>query len=135
EPAYDIAGDTFDYAINGDVAHFAVFDAIGHGLEASQIANLAVGSYRNSRRHDAELPDILLEMDRVVSSAFGDKRFVTVQVGTLTLGTGELRLLNAGHPPPLLLREGRDAGDIPCHPCLPVGLGIVPSRPTVLALE
>ena len=32
EPAYDVAGDTFDYAINGDVLLvFAILDAMGHG--------------------------------------------------------------------------------------------------------
>ena len=41
EPAYEIAGDAFDYAVNGDVAHVAMFDAVGHGLRACQLANLA----------------------------------------------------------------------------------------------
>ena len=27
EPAYEIAGDTFDYAVNGDTAHLAILDA------------------------------------------------------------------------------------------------------------
>jgi serine/threonine protein phosphatase PrpC len=135
QPAYDIAGDTFDYAVNGDVVHFGVFDAIGHGLEASQIANLAVASYRNSRRHDFDLAEILVEMDDVVSRAFGRERFVTAQLGTIHLPTGELRLVNAGHPPPLLLRGDRDAGDVSCGPGRPVGLGAVPSGETVLALE
>jgi serine phosphatase RsbU (regulator of sigma subunit) len=135
QPAYDIAGDTFDYAVNGDVVHFGVFDAIGHGLEASQIANLAVASYRNSRRHDFDLAEILVEMDDVVSRAFGREQFVTAQLGTIHLPTGELRLVNAGHPPPLLLRGDRDAGDVSCGPGRPVGLGAVPSGETVLALE
>ena len=55
EPAYEIAGDAFDYAVNGDVAHVAIIDAMGHGLEASRMANLAVGSYRHSRRHAREV--------------------------------------------------------------------------------
>jgi serine phosphatase RsbU (regulator of sigma subunit) len=135
EPAYDIAGDTFDYAVNGDVAHFAVFDAMGHGLEASRIANLTVGSYRNSRRRDAALAESLLEMDRVVSTEIGEHRFVTAQLGTVDLTSGVLRLLNAGHPPPFLLRAGADAGDVPCEPCLPVGLGAVPTSRTELPLQ
>jgi len=135
EPAYDIAGDTFDYAVNGDLAHFALFDAMGHGLEASRIANLAVGSYRNSRRRDAGLAETLLAMDRVVSTEIGEHRFVTAQLGTLDLNTGVLRLLNAGHPPPLLLRGRADAGDVPCDPCLPVGLGAVPTSRTELSLQ
>ena len=31
EPAYDIAGDAFDYAVNGADLHFAIFDGLGHG--------------------------------------------------------------------------------------------------------
>jgi hypothetical protein len=30
-PAYDVGGDAFDYALNGNIAHVAVFDAVGHG--------------------------------------------------------------------------------------------------------
>src|SRR5436189_153511 len=32
EPAYDIAGDAFDYALNGTDLHLAIFDGLGHGL-------------------------------------------------------------------------------------------------------
>src|SRR4051812_39979896 len=32
EPAYDNGGDALDYAVNEDILHFAVFDAMGHGL-------------------------------------------------------------------------------------------------------
>jgi serine phosphatase RsbU (regulator of sigma subunit) len=32
EPAYDVAGDSFDYAINDKIVHLAVIDAMGHGL-------------------------------------------------------------------------------------------------------
>ena len=38
EPCYDIGGDAFDYALNGGVLHFAVFDAMGHGLAAAGVA-------------------------------------------------------------------------------------------------
>ena len=35
EPCYDIGGDAFDYALDDGVLHFAVFDAMGHGLAAA----------------------------------------------------------------------------------------------------
>jgi hypothetical protein len=127
EPAYDIAGDTFDYAVNGDLAHVAVLDAMGHGLEASRIANLAVGSYRNSRRANRDLAAMLIEMDRVIAQEIGAHRFVTGQLATVDLDHGVLRMINAGHPPPLHFRGGVDIGDLPCTPCLPLGLGAVPT--------
>jgi len=63
EPAYEIAGDAFDYAVNGDVAHLAVVDAMGHGLEASRMANLAIASYRHSRRRGLDLIGTFQAMD------------------------------------------------------------------------
>ena len=53
EPSYDIGGDAFDYAINEGVLHFAVFDAMGHGLAAAGVAAYALSVYRHGRRrHD-----------------------------------------------------------------------------------
>jgi hypothetical protein len=50
EPAYEVAGDAFDYALNGTTAHLAVIDPVGHDLTASILAAVTVGSYRHSRR-------------------------------------------------------------------------------------
>ena len=53
QPSHGIAGDAFDYAVNGRTASVAVFDAMGHGNEASRMANVAVGFFRNARRRGA----------------------------------------------------------------------------------
>ena len=53
EPAYDIAGDAFDYAINGTDLHLAIFDGLGHGLGSTLLTGLAVGAYRHARRDGA----------------------------------------------------------------------------------
>jgi hypothetical protein len=135
EPAYDIAGDTFDYAANREVLSLAVLDAMGHGLEASQIANLAVGEYRRGRRSDQTLGELLRGMDEVVRSQFGDNRFVTGQLAELDLETGVLTVVNAGHPAPLVFRDGLDAGDLPCKPCPPMGLGLIRTEEATLAMD
>lgn len=122
KPAYDVAGDCFDYAINGDTAHVAIFDAMGHGLEAGRIANLAMGTYRTARRKNFDLVATVRAIDVVVASVFGDERFTTGQLATLHLPTGALRWINAGHPKPLLLRGGK-ALDLRAETCLPFGLG------------
>jgi serine phosphatase RsbU (regulator of sigma subunit) len=57
QPAYEVGGDSFDYALNGDTLEFGVFDAMGHGLGSSQLAHLAVTSYRHSRRSRLDLDD------------------------------------------------------------------------------
>ncbi len=135
EPAYEIAGDAFDYAVNGDVAHMAIIDAMGHGLEASRMANLAVGSYRHSRRHGMDLVQTFTAMDAVVADQFGLERFVTGQLATLDLAGGRLEWVNAGHPRPLLLRGRRPIEDLACETSLPLGLGSVPVQVAEVSLE
>lgn len=134
EPAYDIAGDSFDYALNGSTLHLAVFDAMGHGLTASRIANLAVTSYRNSRRGGRDLGTIYREMDQVVADAFGEGTFVTGHLAELDTESGLLTVLNAGHPRPLLIRDG-SMHILEFEPAAPVGLGFVDAEATQLRLE
>ncbi len=63
EPAYDVAGDSFDYALNGDVLHVCMIDAMGHGLDAAVMATVAIGAYRHARRQNVELEDLYAAMD------------------------------------------------------------------------
>ena len=135
EPAYEIAGDAFDYAVNGDRVHLAIVDAMGHGLEASRMANLAVGSYRHSRRHGLGLAETFRAMDQVVADEFGPERFVTGQLARLDLSTGCMSWVNAGHPRPLLWRRGKLVDDLHCETSLPLGLGYVPAEVAQVSLE
>jgi sigma-B regulation protein RsbU (phosphoserine phosphatase) len=134
EPAYEIAGDAFDYAVNGDVAHVAIIDAMGHGLEASRMANLAVGSYRHSRRRGDGLIETFAAMDETIADQFGPGKFVTGQMASLDLTSGELSWVNAGHPRPLVRRDGRPSDDLVCETALPLGLGSVPAEVAQLTL-
>jgi hypothetical protein len=135
EPAYEIAGDAFDYAVNANVADLAILDAMGHGLEASRMANLAVGSYRHSRRHGLDLLETFTAIDHAVAGAFGAEKFVTGQLSRLDLRTGELTWVNAGHPHPLVSRGGRPLEDLHCETSLPMGLGSVPTGVATVSLE
>jgi serine phosphatase RsbU (regulator of sigma subunit) len=123
EPAYDVAGDSFDYALNDDALHVAIIDAMGHGLDAAVMATVAVSAYRHARRDDVELPDLYAAMDRAIAGQFGEERFVTVQMAHLDVGSGRLLWVNAGHPHPLLLRGGRMVRALDSPPTLPVGFG------------
>ncbi|MFE2678616.1 hypothetical protein [Streptomyces hygroscopicus] len=55
EPAYQVSGDAFDYAVADRVLHLGIFDAMGHDTPAGVTANLAVAACRNSRRQGAGL--------------------------------------------------------------------------------
>lgn len=123
EPAYNVAGDSFDYAINGNVLHLAVIDAMGHGLNAAMLATLAISAYRHARRASVGLAGLYGLMDAVIEQQFGAEQFVTAQLMRLDIATGQLQWVNAGHPAPLLIRDRRVAQALESPGTLPVGFG------------
>ncbi len=122
-PAYEVGGDSFDYAVNGDSLDFAVFDAMGHGLDSSQLAHLAVTSYRHSRRSGLDLEAAYRAMDEAIAATGTGEEFVTCILGRLDVLDGNLTWINVGHPLPLLVRGGEVLGSLSCEPTLPAGLG------------
>ncbi|MCU1459110.1 MAG: protein serine/threonine phosphatase [Actinomycetia bacterium] len=123
EPAYHIGGDAFDYALNGDVLHFAIFDSMGHDLAASLVASLAVAAYRNCRREGVGFDATLEAIDTAIADQFGGEKFVTLQFGELDTSTRICRWVNAGHPLPVLSRSTDIVGQVGCAPSVPAGLG------------
>ncbi|MEU1450400.1 PP2C family protein-serine/threonine phosphatase [Streptomyces mirabilis] len=123
EPAYRVAGDSFDYALNGNILHAAVIDAMGHGLDAAVMATVAIGAYRHARRVFVSLAEKYAFMDDAISRQFGPDHFVTAQLMHVNVATGELELVNAGHPAPLLIRDGRVVRQLESATTLPVGFG------------
>ncbi|WP_329390509.1 PP2C family protein-serine/threonine phosphatase [Streptomyces sp. NBC_01716] len=123
EPAYRVAGDSFDYALNDNILHVAVIDAMGHDLDAATMATIAIGAYRHARRVFVSLAEKYAFMDHAISRQFGNDHFVTAQLMHLNIATGELELVNAGHPAPLLIREGQVVRQLESATTLPVGFG------------
>ncbi|MEO5876033.1 MAG: PP2C family protein-serine/threonine phosphatase [Streptosporangiaceae bacterium] len=128
EPAYEVGGDAFDYALLQDTLHVSMFDAVGHDLEAGLTSSVAMAACRNSRRADLDLHDMVQTIDDTLAARFAD-RFATAILLQLHLPTGTLRWVNCGHPPPLLVRDGRvvkvlDSGTGKPHRP-PLGLGPV----------
>lgn len=135
EPAYEVAGDAFDYALNGTTAHLAVIDPVGHDLTASILAAVTVGSYRHSRRAGLGLAETYAAADQVIATQFGGERFVTGQFAQLDCVAGRLQWLNAGHPLPLLVRGAKVVDTLACRPDPPLGLGIGQPELATAALE
>ena len=123
ENAYETGGDAFDYAVNGEIAHFGIFDAMGHGMSASLMAAAVVAAYRGSRRESFDLAATYTTLDQVVVTHFGEGQFVTAQFGQLDMVTGEFTWINAGHPGPLIIRQLRNASTLGRSPSLPLGMG------------
>jgi serine phosphatase RsbU (regulator of sigma subunit) len=122
EPAYSIGGDSFDYALDPEGVRFAIIDAVGHGMPAVLLTVAAINALRNARREARSMPDAYAAAGLVLKARFGEEAYVTGQIGTLDVRSGRLSWLNAGHPLPLLVRDGH-VRQLRCRPSLPMGLG------------
>jgi serine phosphatase RsbU (regulator of sigma subunit) len=107
EPAATVGGDTFDYALGRDSLQISITDAVGHEVAAALLATLLVSSLRNERRRGVGLGAEAAAANDAVAAHGAPGQFVTGQVLRVDLGTGSARIVNAGHPLPLRLRDGR----------------------------
>jgi serine phosphatase RsbU (regulator of sigma subunit) len=132
EPCYDVGGDAFDYAANGDVLHVALFDTVGHGISASALTTLTLNTYRNARRSGLSLVDTCRSIDKWINAQYPGS-FVTALLAELDTATGQYRRISAGHPAELMLRAGRQLPALPVPTTLPLGLGHMINRPPGVA--
>jgi len=124
EPAYQVSGDAFDYAIAGPVVHLSIFDAMGHDTAAGLTAHLAMAAGRNHRRQGASLAETGEVIEGVLIEQFGQTRYVTGVLADLDTRTGELTWVNRGHHPPVVIRGGRWTTLLHCPPAHPLGTGL-----------
>ena len=107
-PAETLGGDFFDIIPVSDVAAgILICDVMGHGIRAALVTSILRGMLDKYRdvAHDPEellhqINQALLANLKSVSSTV----FATACYGVLDATTGRLRLANAGHPAPLIIR-------------------------------
>ncbi|MFF4185049.1 PP2C family protein-serine/threonine phosphatase [Streptomyces sp. NPDC001691] len=106
EPAYEIGGDAFDHSLTQSTLHAAILDAMGHDLASGLTTSVALAGCRNARRAGAGLLDLVGTIDQALAQWLPDK-FCTGILTQLDLSTGMFSWCNCGHPPPVLIRDGR----------------------------
>ncbi|WP_432510592.1 PP2C family protein-serine/threonine phosphatase [Kineococcus sp. SYSU DK001] len=121
EPASTVGGDTFDYALDAERLYVSMTDAMGHDVDAALLASLAVGSLRNSRRAGGDLASMAATAGAAIDEHRGGLGFVTGLLLSVELSTGQVQVVNAGHPAPLLARGGR-VQPVELTPDLPLGV-------------
>lgn len=107
EPAGDIGGDTFDFSLERDTLHLSMSDAMGHTLSAALLATVLVGALRNARRRSTGLAEQARAAHEALAAYADEGQFATGQLVRIDLPTGTARIVNAGHPPPIRIRDGR----------------------------
>ena len=106
EPAGQIAGDTFDFSLDRDHLHLSMTDAMGHALDAAVLASVLVGGLRNARRAGVGIAEQAERASAGLAEHTQHGEFVTGQLARIDLRSGIASIVNAGHPPPLRLRDG-----------------------------
>ncbi|MFK8906572.1 PP2C family protein-serine/threonine phosphatase [Streptomyces sp. YS-3] len=106
EPAYGIFGDNFDWSATADRFMLYVSNGMGEGIEASLLTNLAVNALRNARRAGIELADQAALADQAVYAHYRGRCYLSVLMFDFDLATGRARVVDAGSPQMLRLRDG-----------------------------
>ena len=107
EPAGNVGGDTFDFALERDTLHLSMTDAMGHEVDAAVLATVLVGALRNARRPASGSPSRRACANAGLAdfAAPGRVRHRAARADGPRAQTATI--VNAGHPPPLRLRDGR----------------------------
>ena len=119
EPAYEVSGDVFDYAIADETVHLALFDAMGHDTAAGLTANLARRRQPQPAPAEPRPPGHRRGRGTSPGGAFGANRYATGILAELDSTTGVLTWTSLGHPPPVIIRKGRTALSLPARPPRP----------------
>jgi serine phosphatase RsbU (regulator of sigma subunit) len=107
EPAGQVGGDTFDFSLDRNTLHVSMTDAMGHSVTSALLATLVVGALRNTRRRGASLIEQAQSAHEALLGYAQHGGFVTGQLLRIDLVAQTARILNAGHPRPVRLRDRR----------------------------
>jgi serine phosphatase RsbU (regulator of sigma subunit) len=107
EPAAAVGGDTFDYTLDRNSLQVSITDAVGHQVSAALLATLLVGGLRNGRRKGLDLAGQAAYANDCLADNAAAGQFVTGQLLRVDLHNRTAGIINAGHPFPLRLRDGR----------------------------
>ena len=130
-PAREVGGDSFDFiALDAGRLGLAVGDISGKGVAAALImANLQALLRSRAPLRGDDLRDLMADINRLLVASIPDNRFATYFYGVLDPARRLLTYVNAGHNPPMLLRNGAaNAAPTPIVRLEPTGtmLGMFP---------
>ncbi len=106
-PARVVGGDFYDYfSLPDGRLGIVIGDVSGKGMPAALLMVVTRTLLRACARRNPTPGPCLEEVNRLLLRDSSAERFVTLFYGVFDAVGGELRYTNAGHNPPLLLRDG-----------------------------
>ncbi len=129
-PFWGVGGDYYDvFTLDSDRTFIVLGDVSGKGLPAALIMGLLHGMVRTASRSwdGTNHHELTSEVNRLLCSSTASNRFVTFFWSCYEPLTGQMRFINAGHNPPVLVRPSSGACEIEeIAPGGPV-LGLLPN--------
>lgn len=117
-----IGGDLYDCYHSRSHTRFLLGDVRGKGIGAVEQAARVIRAFRQAAAIQSELDAVAEDMSGYLIPFFDDEEFVTALLLDTTDAARPL-LVNAGHPPPLLIRRDRTCAFVDTDADLPLGLG------------
>ena len=106
DPAKFVGGDLYDYYVRDNKLLFCIGDVSGKGVPAALLMAIAHSLFRTLSAHIDSPESIMQALNASISENNPDIMFITMFLGVLDIDTGVVRYCNAGHNPPLVIREG-----------------------------
>lgn len=124
----EVGGDYYDFfRLNEHEYAFCIADVSGKGVSAALLMSNFQANVRALFSYVPTLEELVIILnDKVMNSAKGEK-FITAFFGKYNLTKRELKYINAGHNPPVIIRNG--VLELLREGCL--GLGMVDELPFV----
>lgn len=105
-PAHEVGGDFYDFfMIDKDNLAFLVADVSDKGAGAAMFMAVSRSMIRMRAQMGGSPSEIVSDVDQILSENRKNKMFVTIWMGILNLGTGEIAACNAGHDYPALRKK------------------------------
>ncbi|MFF7447783.1 MULTISPECIES: SpoIIE family protein phosphatase [unclassified Streptomyces] len=126
-----IGGDLYAVQDSPHGVRLVVGDVRGKGMGAVAAVAVVIGAFREAAEQEAGLEAVARRLERALARE-GTRRegldafegFTTVVLAELPHGDGLVRILNRGHPPPLLLCPDGTVRSLPAaEAALPLGMG------------
>jgi serine phosphatase RsbU (regulator of sigma subunit) len=134
ETGAQIGGDLYEAVHTRYGVRMIVGDVRGKGLPAVRLAAAVLGAFREAAHYDAELVEVMnhcaaaLERQSTGRNAIDQgceeeraEDFVTAVVAQVC-DNCTVQVVNRGHPPPLVLHQGKVEALMPASPLPPLGL-------------
>ncbi|MGW2532297.1 PP2C family protein-serine/threonine phosphatase [Streptomyces sp. NPDC001595] len=126
-----IGGDLYAVQDSPYGVRLVVGDVRGKGMGAVAAVAVVIGAFREAAEHEGTLEAVAQRLEHALARE-GTRRdgidafegFTTAVLAEIPHGDGVVRILNRGHPPPLLLHADGRLRPLPArNPALPLGMG------------